>query len=360
MTTDAAQQVAARRPAYLAELAQGTERFHEPRRTDCPWCGSERLRVRLRTTDLVQHKPGRFTLERCGDCGHSFQNPRLTREGLDFYARDLPAGPDGRGGTTADPGGPGTRRRLSRAHAMRAFDEPECWLDVETGAAHFAALAKQVLPYTAFDGLDAGDGVTEGVRRGHIEEGHRGTLTELADSLAGRYDALSMFHYLQHRPDPRAELRAAKAVLRPGGHLMIETPDPESRYARLLGKWWAPHVQPRHLHLLPLANLRAELTELGFTVVAVERRAPHVPADLSGALALFLDCHAPGADVPWRAKPASPLQLRLRRAACWASVPLIAAARTLDRGLARLLTRTGFSNTYRVIARRGADGHEQD
>ncbi|ATL27176.1 class I SAM-dependent methyltransferase [Streptomyces formicae] len=355
MTTDVAQRVAERRPAYLAELALGTERFHEPRRTECPWCGSSRLRVRLRTTDLVQHKPGTFTLDRCDACAHTFQNPRLTPEGQDFYRADSYDGPGAAETEKLLGAEPGTRRQLSRARALRAFDEPECWLDVGTGRARFPALARQILPYTSFDGLDPGDGVEEAVRRGRVEEGHRGTLTELADSLAGRYDAMSMFHYLAHRPDPREELRAARTVLRPGGHLMIEAPDPECRYTGLLGKWWGSFRQPRHLHLVPLGNLEKELTELGFTVVGVERRAPHVPSDLATAVALLLESRFPKADVPWRARPATPLQLTLRQAARWTSAPLVAAARALDRTLPPLLTRTGFSNAYRVIARRGDD-----
>ncbi|MEU8955710.1 class I SAM-dependent methyltransferase [Streptomyces sp. NPDC048518] len=355
MTTDAAQQVAARRPAYLAELALGTERFHEPRRTDCPWCGSERLRVRLRTTDLVQHKPGSFTLDRCGDCAHCFQNPRLTPEGMDFYRRDFRDGPGGREPVKPFGAGAAAKRRLAAVRALAALDEPECWLDVDTGAAHFPALARRVLPYTSFDGTDRGAGLERGVRRGRVEEGHRGSLPELAGRLAGRYDALSMFHTLQRSPDPRAELGAARTVLRPGGHLLIEAPDPECRAARLLGRWWASHRQPRTLHLVPLANLRQELTALGFTVVAVERRTAHAPVDLGAAVALFLNCRMPAADVPWRPGPATPLQLKLRRAARWALVPPVLLARALDVVLAPLLTRVGFSNTYRVVARRGPD-----
>src|SRR6266567_4088927 len=78
-----------RRPAYQADLAGGLDRLFEPRRTACPWCGSARLRERLRTTDLLQHKPGRFHLDRCQDCGHVFQNPRLSFAGLEFYYRDF-------------------------------------------------------------------------------------------------------------------------------------------------------------------------------------------------------------------------------------------------------------------------------
>ncbi|WP_447036955.1 class I SAM-dependent methyltransferase [Streptomyces sp. DSM 118878] len=349
--------VADRRSACLAALAQGPGRFQEPRRPDCPWCGSPRPRVLLRSTDLAQRKPGTFTLDQCAACAHRFLNPRLTAEGRAFYRQDAHLyGPrEGLGASLADRllrAGPSDRRRLARAAALRAFDEPECWLDVGTGTARFPVLARRILPYTSFDGLDPGRGVEEAVRLGRVEEGHRGHLTGLVHRLAGRYDAVSMFHHLETSPDPREELRAARLALRPGGHLMIETTDPECRYAGLLGAWWPSYAQPRHLHLMPLANLRAELVGLGFTVVAVDRRAAHVPTDLAGALALVLNRRLPQGDVPWRARPAPLLRRLLRRAGWWACVPPLALAGALDRLLPPLLTRTGFANTYRVIARR--------
>ncbi|MEV5613952.1 class I SAM-dependent methyltransferase [Streptomyces sp. NPDC052225] len=350
-----AQAVAERRPAYLTELAQGTERFHEPRRPDCPWCGSTKLRTRLRTTDLLQHKPGTFTLDQCRSCAHSFQNPRLTPEGLNFYYRDF------YDGLRADQAekifGPqtSTRRYAARARALARFMEPESWLDVGTGHGHFPAVAKEVLPYTAFDGLDISDGVEEGRREGRVDEAHRGFLTDLAPQLAGRYDAMSMFHYLEHSLDPREELKAAHRVLRPGGHLMIEVPDPESRYAKLLGKWWVSYFQPQHLHFIPLANLRTELRALGYTVVSVDRREPHVPLDLTAACALLLGHYLPDADDPWRTKIPSDFQRKLRQALMYTSAPAFVAAYAADQLLAPLVSRTRFSNAYRVIARRDPD-----
>ncbi|WP_338695813.1 class I SAM-dependent methyltransferase [Streptomyces sp. Q6] len=347
-----AQAVAERRPAYLTELAQGTERFHEPRRPDCPWCGSTKLRTRLRTTDLLQHKPGTFTIDQCRSCAHSFQNPRLTPEGLTFYYRDFYEG------LHADRAGKifgartSAKRSAAGTRALARFLEPESWLDVGTGDGHFPAVAKEVLPYTAFDGLDIGDGVEQARREGRVEEAHRGRLTDLAPRLAGRYDAMSMFHYLEHALDPREELKAAHRVLRPGGHLMIELPDPESRYARLLGKWWVSYFQPQHLHFIPLANLRAELRALGYTVVDVDRREPHVPLDLTAACALFLGHWLPDADDPWRTKIPTGFQRGLRQALLYAGTPASVAAHGADRLLAPLVSRTRFSNAYRVIARR--------
>ncbi|MFJ9738197.1 class I SAM-dependent methyltransferase [Streptomyces sp. NPDC101166] len=302
--------------------------IHEPRRDDCPWCGSTRLRTRLRAPDLLHHRPGTFVVDECLDCAHAFQNPRLTSEGLALYLREPEAG-SGRGLTERVLAARTGRRRLRAvARTMLRFPEPESWLDVGTGHALFPQAAKEVFPYTAFDGLDPTPRVERARWAGRVEEAHVGRLTTpgITARLRGRYDVVSMLHHLEHTPDPREELAAALAVLRPGGRLLLELPDPLSAFAPLLGKWWAPHGQPRHLHLLPLANVRAELESRGCTIVTADRSAAHVPHDLTAALVLSLP--------------------RARRA-----TPLLAAATALDHTLSPVLRHTRFSNTYRLIAR---------
>ncbi|WP_406167982.1 class I SAM-dependent methyltransferase [Streptomyces sp. NBC_00996] len=354
------QSIAERRAAYAAELAQGTGRFHEPRRDDCPWCGSRRLRTRLRTSDLVQRKPGTFVVDECGDCAHAFQNPRLTAEGLAFYHRDLRDLRDLRedaieGLAVRLLGARGSRgRHRAAARAMLPYTEPESWLDVGTGHGHFPAVAKEVHPYTAFDGLDATRRVAKARAAGRVEEAHRGRLTDsrIAERLRSRYDVVSMFHHLEHTRDPREELRAAMVVLRPGGHLLVEVPDPDCAFGALLGKWWVSYGQPRHLHLMPLPNLLGELEALGCAIVATDRREPHIPYDLAGALALALGHALPDLDAPWRPAPPTPLQRTLHTALTRASNPLLATTSVLDHALAPLFRRTRFSNAYRIIARR--------
>ncbi|WP_086728914.1 class I SAM-dependent methyltransferase [Streptomyces carpinensis] len=344
-----------RRVAYAAELAQGTDRFHEPRREDCPWCGSARLRTRLRAPDLMQHKPGRFAVDQCADCGHLFQNPRLTSAGLAFYHRDHDE--TDRGGLP-DPVlavRHGHRRHRFDARLMRNVGEPESWLDVGTGHAHFPAAAREVFPYTSFDGLDPTPRVVQARAAGRIEEAHVGHLADphIANRLRGRYDVVSVFHHLAHAPDPRAELRGALGALRPGGHLLVELPDPRSLFALLLGKWWLPHGQPRHLHLLPLRNLRAELESAGCTILVTDRRTPHTPNDLSAALALALTHALPAADAPWRTTPPGRLRRALRAVLATPVGPLVDAVAAVDVVLSPLLRRVpGLSNAYRVVARR--------
>ncbi|MGW0968110.1 class I SAM-dependent methyltransferase [Streptomyces sp. NPDC002516] len=340
------------RPRYLADLAEGTDRFFEPPRTNCPWCGSDRLTTRLRTTDLLQHKPGRFVLDRCDACGHVFQNPRLSEAGLEFYYRDFY---DGLGEKRlGDTFGGRTGMYRDRAESILPYDSaPKTWLDVGTGHGHFCATARAVLPGTTFDGLDFTDGVELAAREGRVEHGYRGAFPDLAPELAARYDVVSMFHYLEHSTDPDRELRAAWLAVRPGGHLLIEVPDPESRYARLLGRWWLPWLQPQHLHFAPVANLRHRLAELGFTVVAQQHAEPHDPVDLLAAVWLALDHAAPREDAPWLPRPPGALRRAGRTALLVAGIPALVLGTLLDRFAVRPLAhRLGVSNAYRLVARR--------
>ncbi|MEV6766326.1 class I SAM-dependent methyltransferase [Streptomyces sp. NPDC051105] len=345
-------EIEALRSAYQRDLADGVDRFFEPRRTTCPWCGSDRLTTRLRTTDLLQHKPGRFLLDRCRECGHTFQNPRLNETGLEFYYRDFY---DGLGekkmsGTF----GGRTKMYRGRAESMLPHDAtPKNWLDVGTGHGHFCEAAREVLPGTAFDGLDFTDGVELAAREGRVDRAYRGAFPELAPDLTAGYDVVSMFHYLEHSTDPDSELRAAHQAVRPGGHLLIEVPDPESRYARLLGRWWLPWLQPQHLHFVPVANLRARLTDLGFTVVAEQHAEAHDPVDLLAAVWLALDHTAPREDGPWLPTPPGALQKTLRAALLLAGIPALIAGTLLDRFAVRPLSyRLRVSNAYRIVARR--------
>ncbi|MDI5976642.1 class I SAM-dependent methyltransferase [Amycolatopsis magusensis] len=340
------------RPGYQAELADGLDRFFEPRAERCPWCSSDRLTVRLRTRDFLQHKPGEFTLDRCSDCEHIFQNPRLNPAGLEFYYRDFY---DGLGEKQLAGQFEGREKTyLGRAQAVSGLVRPETWLDVGTGHGHFCESARAVFPETRFDGLDLSEGVKLAEEHGRVSTGYRGLFAELADELAGTYEVVSMYHYLEHSTAPHAELDAAHRVLRPGGHLVIEVPDPESRYARLLGRRWLPWLQPQHLHFVPLANLRQRLESQGFTVVLEQRAEAHDPIDLVAAAWLTLDDLAPREDAPWH--PRSPGRARrfARGAVLLAGALGVVLAALADRVVRPFAGRARLSNAYRIVARKAS------
>ncbi|WP_155054998.1 class I SAM-dependent methyltransferase [Streptomyces blattellae] len=226
------------------------------RRDDCPWCGSKLLRARTRAVD------------ECRGCAHVFRNPQRTAEDALF---------DQLLGEHSKSCSPTRRHHRLLARAMlRLRPEPESWLDVGTGEAHFPQTARKLFPYTSFDGLDPTSRVVRARAAERIEEAYVGNLTDpvVTTLLRARYDVVSLLHHLQHRPEPREELRAALTVLRKGGHLVIETPDPQFAFATVLGKRWRPQADPAHCHLPTWANLRTEVQSQGCTIIWADRRTP--------------------------------------------------------------------------------------
>ena len=341
------------RSTYAELLAKGSTTHFEPARNDCPICGSDALRALFTIGDRHQHKPGSFTLSRCAGCGHVFQNPRLSIDGLSFYYRDFY---DGLGQDKLEyVFASGPARYLARAQMVASLGTPRRWLDVGAGQGHFCNVARDVLPDTKFDGLDLNDAILGAERRGWVNRGIRGLFPDVAPTLVTadeRYDVVSMSHYLEHTLDPRAEIGAAAKVLTDGGLFLIEVPNPDSAFAKLLGRHWMPWFQPQHLHLLNRENLERLLREAGFEPVAWDDGAAHQASDFFYVVLLALEGAAPSSDVPWLAPAGA--ATRVGRRTAWAlAAPALAAAWTLDHVLARFASkRPSWSNAFRVVARK--------
>jgi SAM-dependent methyltransferase len=350
----AAESPAASRQAYAELLRGGVDRFFEPPREDCPLCGARALRRHLQVSDHYQFKPGRFTLSACTACRHVFQNPRLTVEGLDFYYRDFY---DGLGGERLEgvfASSPRTYRE--RAQMVADIASPRRWLDVGAGHGHFCSVAREVLPDTRFDGLDLSASIEDAARRHWVDRALRGLFPDLAPQLADaseRYDVVSMSHYLEHTLDPRAEIAAASRVLGEGGLLFIEVPDPESRLGRLFGRLWMPWFQPQHLHFVSAKNLERLLGENGFEPLVWHRGQAHQAVDFTFLAFMLIEMLSRPVDLPWR-RPSTALHRVWRRAIWVLGVPLLVAGFLVDKLGGPFLKREGWSNTYRVLARRAA------
>jgi SAM-dependent methyltransferase len=194
------------------------------------------------------------------------------------------------------------------------------------------------------------ESIEEAERRRWVGHGYRGMFPDLAGELAGRYDVVSMHHYLEHTREPLEELDAARKVLHAGGHLLIEVPNPSSRMARVFGRLWVPYFQPQHQHLIPLDNLVHALEDRGFTILAVDRGAAHVPADVTCALALAVNAVAPDPKLPWLPHPVPAARRALHQVLGTAALPFFALTLAIDQLLALALRRTRGGNAYRVLA----------
>jgi 2-polyprenyl-3-methyl-5-hydroxy-6-metoxy-1,4-benzoquinol methylase len=81
------------------------------------------------------------------------------------------------------------------------------------------------------------------------------------------FDVVTLYDVLEHFPDPKNELREIRRILKPGGWLIIETPNIDSVPVKLLYGAKSDLVQPNaHLVLFSKATLRRILEMMGFRV----------------------------------------------------------------------------------------------
>lgn len=78
------------------------------------------------------------------------------------------------------------------------------------------------------------------------------------------FDAVVMSHVIEHLHDPRAVLADCHRVLRPGGRIVLITPNTKAWGHQLFGRHWLHLDPPRHLHLFNRRNLAGLVSEAGF------------------------------------------------------------------------------------------------
>ena len=336
------------REEYRSLLAQGVQKFLGPRALSCPLCQSGDAATFLVSGEYQQGKPGRFTLDICKVCGHIWQNPQLTGEGLDFYYKDFYSGLGRQRAEFAF--GFDLPKYFARARIVAKRAAPALWLDVGFGQGHFCQIARGVLPDTQFHGVDMNDNVAEALRRGWIDKGYTGMFPAIATELLDRYDVVSMHHYLEHTVDIHAEIKAAYAVLVKGGLFVLELPNPRCLMSRLLGGFSLIWFQPQHLHLVNAQNAEKLLTDAGFTLLEREARACHQHHELVLALLNLFHRLAPSPYLPWH--EGGCFSVIRHGVVALLFIPLMPVALLVNHIYDRLLLDDDWSNTFRILAQK--------
>ena len=87
------------------------------------------------------------------------------------------------------------------------------------------------------------------------------------------FDAIVLSHVIEHVHDPIALLRECGRVLRPGGTLVLMTPNLESVGHRRFGADWRGLEPPRHLHVFSVESLESCVRRVGLAVANVSTSA---------------------------------------------------------------------------------------
>lgn len=239
----------------------------------CPACAGRRWSP-WRSADRASYL-------RCDVCGLARLDPFPTREDLAGVFDDgyfLAGG--ARGGYDAYDADSLTHRvnarhRLDRLDRLRGSGQPcDCPVIVDVGCASGYTLDVARERGWRAVGVEVSPAVAQRARaRGHRVVANLDDLLVGADdpaagssggeSLAGRVEAICFFQVLEHLPDPCGALAAARRLLRPGGVVVCETWDGDSRVARICGERWQQLSPPSVLWVLDRPSARALTARAG-------------------------------------------------------------------------------------------------
>ena len=90
-----------------------------------------------------------------------------------------------------------------------------------------------------------------------------GSLEE-QNYAADSFDAITLNHVIEHVPDPVRTLAECARILKPGGKLVLFTPNTTSLGHRWFKEFWRGLEPPRHLHIFSMKSLRRTLASAGF------------------------------------------------------------------------------------------------
>jgi len=225
----------------------------------CPFCGAQNPVPHVTVYDWAYSGEGPFFYMRCSHCGGVYLTPAPLPELLArFYP---PAYAPHRGALKAK----GPRAWLARyglerrcAIVARLVPAGGRVLDVGCGSGQFGqALAERGY---VVEGLEPNVAAAEVARQHGIKV--YACVVEAADFPA-RYDVITLWDVVEHFWAPSDALRRIADWLRPGGWLVLRTPNLRSVYARCWRAYWGGYDAPRHLQVYDWPHLAGLLEQAG-------------------------------------------------------------------------------------------------
>lgn len=232
----------------------------------CGGEGEENLRIQ---DHMVSQET--FTLQECGSCGFVWTSPRPNQSAIGRYY-DSPAY------LSHDSEQKSffafvyrllrwyaAKRKVKTVEAatMSAGQKGSAWLDVGCGVGVFLNEAKSQghAPY----GVELSDKA-----RAQAEQRLQSKVFTSVEEVSGAFDAITLWHVLEHLPEPKETLVRLHTLAKPGAALVVAVPNRETLDAKIYGAQWAAWDVPIHFWHFSKKDMTALMKQSGWKVTAIQ------------------------------------------------------------------------------------------
>lgn len=245
----------------------------------CPICSGQG-HFSFSSADRLHDLPGEYSYMECGDCGAVYQTPMpIAEEIAAFYPEDYSPYRPGRtkqlnplergvlrscyGYSHIKSPVPGWLARLFGSFAYRdsvPYVSGGRMLDIGCGGGKYL-LSMQGLGWQP-QGVEFNEFAVQTCRQSGLDV-FQGELSDagLSDDTV---DLVTARHVIEHIADPIAFVREIYRILKPGGMMVLKTPNSTALGRGWFGVDWFANDVPRHLILFSPANLKLLAENQGF------------------------------------------------------------------------------------------------
>ena len=224
----------------------------------CTLCGSRSREPLIRKNS--------WQVYRCTGCGLGFLDPRPSKRDIkDLYRKKYFAD---HYGAELSPDRPEFKKRLGledhRLRFLRRFKRKGRILDIGCGNGYFLAACRnegyevQGVEISDWAGYYATQQLNLPVEFGDVED---------MEFPPRSFDTITMWHFLEHCPDPRRVVSRVKAWLKRDGILVVDVPNYVGTDAIKKGGNWDGWDLPCHLYHFTPATLKRLIKTHGFKVI---------------------------------------------------------------------------------------------
>lgn len=250
----------------------------------CILCGSSESKSLYLSSERMFGFGGNFSVKKCSKCSLVFLDPQPSQLQLKkyypskqyyIYNRSTKKGPIEiiRNYLVAHYYSPNflsffISTFIKNVPAMPSYVQNGKILDLGCGTGDTLVLLKK-LGWNAY-GMDIDEhAISAGKKRG-LSNLKLGTYREIDKYPDNFFDAIRLYHVIEHLDDPKLCLSLINKKLKKNGELVMGTPNIESLISKIFGPYWYNLDSPRHLFVFSPDSLKILTGRNGFSVKKIE------------------------------------------------------------------------------------------